>query len=68
MWVRSFKYYYASTHSPYKQAMDPGPPLVVDNGTGVCIFRSMVCLISLMVVFQYVKVGYAGSNFPEHGQ
>jgi len=28
--------------------MDPGLPLVVDNGTG------------------YVKVGYAGSNFPEH--
>lgn len=29
--------------------MDPGAPLVVDNGTG------------------FVKVGYAGSNFPEHG-
>ncbi|KDQ19499.1 hypothetical protein BOTBODRAFT_102304 [Botryobasidium botryosum FD-172 SS1] len=28
--------------------MDPGSPLVVDNGTG------------------FVKVGYAGSNFPEH--
>jgi actin-related protein 2 len=28
--------------------MDPGVPLVVDNGTG------------------FVKVGYAGSNFPEH--
>lgn len=48
--------------------MDPGPPLVVDNGTGVCINVILNCLITLIIASQYVKVGYAGSNFPEHGQ
>jgi hypothetical protein len=46
--------------------MDPGPPLVVDNGTGVS--ATMLKIDSCLTFFaQFVKVGYAGSNFPEHG-
>ena len=34
----------------------------------VLIWTFLGCLIALITALQYVKVGYAGSNFPEHGQ
>lgn len=42
-------------------------PLVVDNGTGV---REAVVLVELVAdsALQFVKCGWAGSNFPEHGE
>lgn len=45
--------------------MDPDPPLVVDNGTGVSQYLGLHH--DLTTSPQFVKVGYAGSNFPEHG-
>ncbi len=48
--------------------MDSELPLVVDNGTGVSNplnLRRALYLICRDT--QFVKVGYAGSNFPEHG-
>ena len=46
--------------------MDPSVPLVVDNGTGVSISPSSKVSPVLIFLSQFVKVGYAGSNFPEH--
>jgi len=48
------------------EIMASGPPIVVDNGTGV-ITIPISLLHQLIPTQQFVKVGYAGSNFPEHG-
>ena len=51
--------------------MDSELPLVVDNGTGVSKHTSYPTLSDLLQKKkkkQFVKVGYAGSNFPEHGR
>lgn len=45
--------------------MDSGLPLVIDNGTGVRFWISDSYVAKYLL--QFVKVGYAGSNFPEHG-
>lgn len=47
--------------------MDISVPLVVDNGTGVCFHAYFGGGLLTSPFFQFVKVGYAGSNFPEHG-
>jgi len=48
--------------------MDSELPLVVDNGTGVSNpLKLRRALYLICHDTQFVKVGYAGSNFPEHG-
>jgi len=50
--------------------MDSELPLVVDNGTGVSVWPVTEQLVPPDLTIcdaQFVKVGYAGSNFPEHG-
>ncbi|KAH0836839.1 actin actin-like protein [Lanmaoa asiatica] len=48
--------------------MDTDPPLVVDNGTGVGTHFLLDTRrpTPTRCLPQFVKVGYAGSNFPEH--
>ena len=48
--------------------METELPLVVDNGTGVSTYVSHAAQVPFVDLdAQFVKVGYAGSNFPEHG-
>lgn len=64
--LRSFNHYYASQHILTSKPWIPDLRLLWTTVPG-CVSPSTMGNLLLMIVPQYVKVGYAGSNFPEHG-